>query len=338
MSLESPPFAFQSGSYTAPQVRRAIFSTYARTAANTPGLVQGGVLSSTDCAVTAASSGLSVNVSVGEMLIPGSESSNQGAYYCLAPTVTNVPLAAANPTNPRVDLICAIASDGQYGNPAGGTAGQVVLAAITGTPTAGATLANLSGAPSLPLSSLLLGYVLVGAGVTSLTGTDVESIAPVAGQLAGLHHNGDYQNMPGAILTTIDLDPSTSGSITIGAVNTWYLVASFPAITAPPSGKVRLVAHGGLCWANGNSAYYAGVLQDGVLMSPTLVQAVVNASPAATEPPLHLDVPVTGLTPDDQYTLQIGVATSATNGTFAWGPDTAEPNNGGALTGYISAL
>jgi hypothetical protein len=177
MALESPPWATQAGSFSAEQTRRAVLAPYARTAANAPGIISGGLLSSADCVLSAAVSGLVANISTGEAIVPGNEGGAQGGYYARITSTTSVTLATANASNPRIDLVCLTVDDTGYTPPSGGTGGAVTAQGVTGTPTSGATLVNLSGAPSLPGSSLLLGYVLVPATATNLVSADILNVA-----------------------------------------------------------------------------------------------------------------------------------------------------------------
>jgi hypothetical protein len=186
MGMESPPFATQSGSFGAEQTRRAVFAWLARTSANNPGIVSGGLLSATDCQITAPSSGMTVNVSTGEAMIGGTEGGAQGAYYGRVSSVTNLLIATASGANPRIDTICLTVSDTGYTEPSGGSGSQVGLFVVTGTPTVGATLANLSGAASLPGSSLLLGYVLVPTSAANIVTADIANVAGVVAVQAAL--------------------------------------------------------------------------------------------------------------------------------------------------------
>ena len=179
MSYESALFAMDAGAYDAELLRRATFAWAARTSANQAGIIAGGLLSPTDCQLSAPASGMSVNLSPGEMLIGGTEGGAQGGYGPFRiQSTTNLIIANANPTNPRIDLICATVNDAKYTAPAGGvTAGQAAPIVVTGTPTAGATLTNLLGVGTLPGSSLLIGYVLVPAGATSIVTADISNVA-----------------------------------------------------------------------------------------------------------------------------------------------------------------
>lgn len=229
MAVESPAAFNQSASYSAEQTRRAIFSAYARTAANTPGIIAGGLLSGTDCQLTAPASGLSVNVSTGELIIGGNEGGTQGGYYARVTSQTNLSISAANPTNPRIDLVCATVSDSGYTEPTGGSGNQWALQVITGTPTAGATLSNLNGAGSLPGSSLVLGYVLVPASATNIITADILNVAVMATDaLPGLAYvngasnltarNGQWIEAAAGVTVTLP-SPAAGATIAITAKN-----------------------------------------------------------------------------------------------------------------------
>src|ERR1700733_1852472 len=127
MAMESPGFANQASSYNAEITRRAVFAAFARTGANSPGKISGGLFSSSDLQLSAPVSGLSVNVSTGECIIGGSEGGTQGAYYARGASQTNLTISAANPSNPRIDTIVATISDSGYGEPTGGSGDQVQL-------------------------------------------------------------------------------------------------------------------------------------------------------------------------------------------------------------------
>ena len=226
----------QSGSYSAPQLRRSVFgwaaratSTVGSAVANTPGAIAGGLFSTADMQLTAAASGLVVYTSTGECLIPGQEAANQGGYHAFLSSQNSTTLATANGTNPRIDIICATCGDSSYTLPSGGTSGQVTIQAVTGTPTAGATLTNLSGAPSLPLSSLLLGYVLVPASATNITNANIANKATASGipvqsfngrTGAVTPQNGDYgiSQITGISRGTVSLTFSSSATATAASV------------------------------------------------------------------------------------------------------------------------
>jgi hypothetical protein len=189
MAMESPGAFNQASSYSAEVARRAIFSAYARTAANTPGILAGGTLSASDLILSAPGSGLSVNVSTGEAIVGGSEGGVQGGYYARNASVTNLTISTANPTNPRIDTIALTIADSGYTEPTGVSGNAAVLQVITGTATSGANLTNLSGKAALSASSLLLGYVLVPATATNIITADIANKATVVNLgAAGLNY------------------------------------------------------------------------------------------------------------------------------------------------------
>lgn len=186
MSLDY--FATQSGSYTAEVTRRALLSWAARTSANSPGIIAGGVLSASDLTVSAPASGMSVNIGAGEALIGGTEGGAQGGYYIRNSATYSASVAAANASLPRIDACVVTIADSGYTQPSdvGATTNGPVLAVVTGTPTASASLTNLLGAPAIPASSLLLAYLLVPAGASNIVTADIAANAKVVNPGNGL--------------------------------------------------------------------------------------------------------------------------------------------------------
>lgn len=172
MSVETPPFALQASTYSAETTRRAIYALLKRGAAI--GSVSGGLIGTGDMLVTAGS-GMQVLVAPGEGIIPGSASATQSGYYGRVASSTTLPIAASDPTNPRIDRVVAMVKDAAYS----GTENLFTLAVLTGTPTSGATLGNYEshGYPEAPASSLTLGPVLVPAKATSIVSGDIENVA-----------------------------------------------------------------------------------------------------------------------------------------------------------------
>jgi hypothetical protein len=174
MAVETNPFAIQSLTYFAEIVRRAIASLLKRGA--TIGSVTGGIVATGDMAVTAGPS-MHVKVAAGEAWIAGSTSATQSGYYARVSSASELAIAAADGTNPRVDRVVAVVKDAAYA----GAESSFSLAVVTGTPTAAATLANREthGYPAAPASSLTLAAVLVPAKVSSIVSEDVEVVAPL---------------------------------------------------------------------------------------------------------------------------------------------------------------
>ena len=89
----------------------------------------------------------------------------------------NAAIATADGTNPRIDRVCII-------SPASidsVTAPQLVV--LTGTPTAGATNDNLSGAQAVPAGYQLLADVVVGAGVATIVTANIRDRRTIGGGL-----------------------------------------------------------------------------------------------------------------------------------------------------------
>jgi hypothetical protein len=126
----------------------------------------GGVFPGTgQLAVTAPVSGMTVNVAAGYCSVPH-PTAGHGAYIFGMMASGSLNVAAANGSNPRVDLVCANVQD-----TGSGAFCQVEI--LTGTATTGATLTNLTGAPALPTASIALAYVLVPTSATSIITADI---------------------------------------------------------------------------------------------------------------------------------------------------------------------
>lgn len=124
----------------------------------TPGRVSGAT-PQTALQVTASNT-WNLSIAKGCAHIQGTQDVGQGMYGIVQNTTATLALTTQAPaTNPRVDAIVVTYNDSYYtaNTPADAFAFQQVV----GTPTAGANLTNLSGAPTIPNDSLLLAYILV---------------------------------------------------------------------------------------------------------------------------------------------------------------------------------
>lgn len=109
---------------------------------------------------TTGAAGPSVSVAAGGAWIEGNDVANQGMYHVFNDGPDVITLDSADAANPRIDLIVATVRDAQYS----GTNNDWVNQRVSGVATAGASLANLSGAAAVPANSIPLAYVLVPAG------------------------------------------------------------------------------------------------------------------------------------------------------------------------------
>jgi len=137
-------------------------------------LVYPGVVGSGDFLVSFVS-GLTVSVAAGVAFIKGGNVADQGTYREYDPTSHNISVASGG-ANPRLDQIILRILDQDHDT---SRSYQAVLEVIPGTPTAGATLANRTGAANLDTllngskSYLLLADVLVPAGAGSISGSAI---------------------------------------------------------------------------------------------------------------------------------------------------------------------
>ena len=114
--------------------------------------------------------------------VVGTTQTNMGTYIIYNDANTVLTIAAANPSNPRIDLVCATVSDSYYT----GTSNTVAFSVITGTPAASPV------APTLPANSISLATVTVGAGVTQILTANITDTRVAAGSNIGLSSTGTY--------------------------------------------------------------------------------------------------------------------------------------------------
>lgn len=162
-----------------------------------------GVAGCSDLQVTAPASGMSVNISAGQIIVPGSLGSGsgygigkgygyptittnggsaptiasnakatqiqlttQGAYYCYNDNTSgavNLAISASNPTNPRIDVVGAQVEDAQYS----GSNNDWKLVVVTGTAAASPTI------PTFPSNFIPLALVWVPANASSIVSADI---------------------------------------------------------------------------------------------------------------------------------------------------------------------
>lgn len=186
MALESPAYVISASSHSADLFRQTAQSMIAGT----------GVVGSGDLLVSAnGTPNMSVNVAAGFVWCPGTLGSTagmqananaqttyglpssltaQGSYGGYNDGTVNLAIAAADPTNPRIDLICASIQDAEYA----GSNNQPVLQVVTGSPAASPS------APSAPASSVVLAQVAVAAGATSVVAGNITDERPHCDLLA----------------------------------------------------------------------------------------------------------------------------------------------------------
>jgi hypothetical protein len=170
------------------------------------GGIQEGVVSAGDLMVTQRGSGVnqSVDVAVGAAWIQIDTGTRSGMGHAFSDAVANLALTAANGTNPRIDQAVLQWNDSSLPT---GSGNIPTLTVLTGTATAGATLANRTGATALPNDTLRLADILVPALSTTVSNTQIRDRRQFA--------KGAYARIP-----------RTSGNITGFAFTSYTLVDS----------------------------------------------------------------------------------------------------------------
>ena len=161
MTLHSTPGWLQQGSHTAEDDRlrqQAIFG-------NT------GVIGPESLLVSASTpAAMSVSVAAGWAAIIGTTQANMGVYVCFNDAATTVAIAAADATNPRIDLVCVVVNDAYYS----GLINDVEFKVVTGTPAASPAV------PATPANALVLAQVAVAAAATTIVAANItDKRAPV---------------------------------------------------------------------------------------------------------------------------------------------------------------
>lgn len=131
--------------------------------------------------------------------VRGSSTNSQGLYLVhntaqstgIVDALYNVDIAAADPTNPRIDQVFLCVEDAQHA----GANNQATIRVVTGTPTGGATLDNRTGVGAAPagMSSILLADVLVPAASATVVTANIRDRRPVGnfGTIPGLAQQVD---------------------------------------------------------------------------------------------------------------------------------------------------
>jgi len=151
----NPPSYAQDGCYTAQQDRQILAGMICSDGVQNR---RGG-----DMLVTPSTEGLAVDVAAGEAYIAGDDVQGQGMYFVVNDASKRVELAAADQSDPRIDLVIAQVRDSEYQ----GDESRWDIIVLTGTPS------PEPQPPSLPGNAIRLAEITVPAGASSVAAENI---------------------------------------------------------------------------------------------------------------------------------------------------------------------
>lgn len=171
MALRTPPSWLQNGSHPAENDRLTM-----------QGIIESsGIIGSSSLAVTQLGTpGMSVQVATGWGALVGNFTSNMGVYNFYNDSATTLSITTANPSNPRIDLVCITVSDAFYT----GVSNTVQFQVVAGVPAASPAV------PATPSMSIALAQVAVAAGATSITNANITNVRQFA--TLGINRSTDF--------------------------------------------------------------------------------------------------------------------------------------------------
>lgn len=174
MTIQTVPFALQNASHAA-----SVF----RNASTAPWVESGPILPNEMWVAAQSTPNMSVQVGPGRAMVAGTQVSaptllpsgtalftTQGMYTVLNDAPVSLTIAAADPTNPRIDVAYVAVQDSFYS----GSNNQAVLGVVTGTP------APTPSVPAVPVNAVALGNVAVAANATSITNGNITNLTSPA--------------------------------------------------------------------------------------------------------------------------------------------------------------
>ena len=154
MAVQTPPYVLQNAAHQAILFRQTSSAL----------IDNEGIVNATDLAVTANSTpAMNVDVATGSCWVFGDYSVDSQYYFAHNEGAVNLAIAAADASNPRIDIVIAQINDSAYS----GSADDWELKVVTGT------AAGSPAAPTLPSSALKLATIAVGATVTTIVSGNI---------------------------------------------------------------------------------------------------------------------------------------------------------------------
>lgn len=174
MTVLAPEF-LQTTKYSAQRMRQLMA---------TGGMIQEGIYNVGDFQVKQRGAGanMSVDVTAGDAWVQGDNTARQGWYHVGNDATVNVAVPAAHATLPRIDQVVLRIYDSTV---IGGEKDLAAIEVVSGTATAAASLANLTGTAALPSSAIRLGYVLVPAAGTKIETAQIGNLKDHRAGLTG---------------------------------------------------------------------------------------------------------------------------------------------------------
>lgn len=171
VTLTQPPIFIQEGQYSA-RLTRNITSLI-----GTEGMIDTGDFVVSERATAAA---MQVDIAPGRALIDGDDIANQQNYFVVSETIVELPVPAADVTNPRIDLVVLRVLDSD----AGVVGDEALVELIEGTPAGSPTV------PSVPATAVPLAQIAVGANVLSILNANITDVRTFSAPLVNFDLDG----------------------------------------------------------------------------------------------------------------------------------------------------